>query len=498
MNNKFTPASIAKVVFIALFLSPLVIGAAYFILSPFEKTILFFGAFFLLLAIFVKTEHAALALLASCAIMRFPGATRYMEIYRLIFAGIVISIWFLKKLAYSQLSDKYRFDKNILSVPIAVFVFILLLSYLNSANIILSGRHFLIHLVCLFSLFMFCDLSKDKKFRKKVVICLFAMAVFSSFVAILQYLIMQFNMFLSLENLLIPTPERREFIAEAGFKLLAFRSMGTFLHPNLLGMFLAMVFPLAFALLAYLHRKNEKLLLWSFIVLVVIAVFCCNSRGSILSMITCILFIAAMDIKRAYRALFILLFSAVILFSLFSKEILVYMRLTQILSYRDIIWSNGIKLFLEKWFLGYGLGSFPIEYLKKFGIFSISHMESMVYDLIHYGGIIGDELFLPLMAGLTAHNLFLNYAVETGFLGPVVLFWFYITYFKWAFLHLNRVMAGYSKAVLLGVTAAVLGNFIHSFFEATTMFSILSIGIPFMSIISLAFNEYMFPERSRY
>lgn len=453
---------------------------------------LFISCSLLFLAlIFAKTELMALVLLASCLLMRFPGATKNLELYRIIFASAVLIIWLLKKMAYSQISDRYRFHYNTLTLPIVAITFLLIISYIQSMDVLLSRRYFIVHLICFGSLFMFCDLCSNNAFRRKVVICLFAMGIITSLVAILQYLIMQFNLFLPLENLAIPEMERREFVEEAGFNLLAFRSMGTFGHPNLLAMFLAMLFPLGMTLAAYSAKKIEKSILLFSLLAFAVAVYCSNSRGGILNILIGLAFILAVDMKKMYRIFIILSISAVIIFCLFSKEAIEYMRLQHALSYRNIIWENSIDLFLKKPFLGYGLGAFGTEYLKVFGMFSVESMETAVAALIYYGGIASQALFLPAMAGLSAHNLFLNYAVEIGFLGPILLIWFYMAYFKWAFrqMSLNDKISPYTRPFILGVTAAVLGNFVHNFFEATTMFSVLSIGMPFMAVISLALTQ---------
>jgi O-antigen ligase len=167
------------------------------------------------------------------------------------------------------------------------------------------------------------------------------------------------------------------------------------------------------------------------------------------------------------------------------------MRLAEGLSYRDIVWKNSFELFLQRPFFGHGLGMFATKYISRFGMFSVEALDTVIAGLIYYGGTIRETALLSLLGGMRAHNIFLNYAVETGILGPLVLLWFYSVYFKWAFICLGRMSdsGGDRRAILIGVTAAVLGNFVHGFFEATTMFSMESTGVPFVAIIALAFAQ---------
>lgn len=446
------------------------------------------AVFVFVILVFTNTEYMALFLLASCVIMNIPGPIGEVESYRLIFCGAVTMAWFMKKILYGQQNDAYRFDSNILALPILAFTLILFICYFATPYKSLSGINFLMHLGCFGTLFMFSDLCKKEAFRKKVIICLFTAALFASLVAILQYLIMQFNMFLPLGRLVIPEVNRRDIVDEVVSGVLVFRSMGTFAHPNLLGMFLALVFPLAAVTYIYLRKKSIKILLGVFLVILSIALFCSNSRSAIMNVAVSLLLISITDIKKTHKIAVILIFLGAVLLAIFSKEIFEYMRLAHPFSYRDILWENGMVLFSEKPFLGYGLGVFPLEYFRRFGVLSLDTMELVTNSLMYYGGTIGEFWLLPAMKGITAHNLYLNYAVETGFSGPLIIFWFYTVFLKWGLPRLRYEKNGYNKALFLGAVAAVSGNFLHGFFESTTVFNLLAIGIPFMAVIALALN----------
>lgn len=492
MGNHALPSLALKSTFFISMIGILFFMGIFIAFSPFWHAALILIICCVLVLIFTKPEYMALFILIASVISHFPGLTKYIEDTRFVLIITVIFGWFLKKLILSQVDDNYRFGSNILAVPIAAFAIISLISYLNSTDIILSRRHFIVHLLSFSSLFMFCDLCRDKSFTKKLTLCLLALAFFTSLIAIMQYLIIQFNLFLPLENLIIPKLERREFMGgseSAVFNIVAFRSIGTFEHSNFLGMFLAILFPLTAAMFAYSRKKIEKLSLLLLLATFGIAIFCANSRGSILNIIASSLFLALMDMKRMHKILLLILCCAVIFVLIFPHAILQYLRLTEALSHRDVIWKNSVALFMEKPFLGYGIGAFSINYLKRFGIFGIDELEKIIEEIAFCGGISENFFTSSGIAGFTAHNVFLNYAVELGFLGPIILLWFYSVYLKKAFLSLRWRKTGYNRAVLLGVSGAVLGNFAHSFFEASTLFSTLSISIPFMAAASLGISE---------
>ena len=92
-----------------------------------------------------------------------------------------------------------------------------------------------------------------------------------------------------------------------------------------------------------------------------------------------------------------------------------------------------------------------------------------------------------LLLHIQFHNLFLNYAAEMGFVAPLLILLFFLFYIKdFLFIWNKKVAIGtFDYGIIMGSTAMLLGNFVHSFFDTATNFFNFATAFPFILITSM-------------
>lgn len=467
----------------------LVILACFILISVtliliFPSPILFVAAisFLALLLMFFNKTLAIALIILSVPITRFPLISQYVGQIKISFFVLVLFIWLVSK----NKEELYSLVGN----PFSIFFF--LTALLMSINILfsidksISLNSFFAHLIEFGFFYLFLDTFRDKKKLSGLLFVFFLSGLLTAFIGVMQYLIYEYKLFPRLGVVFLPEVHRYgiNFYStniEEQLGSIGYRSVGTFYHPNLLGLYLSMVVPMALALMLAKKSLEEKILMLIIITVMIAGIVCSGSRGSLLSVMVSGLFIFIF--LRKYMSKFDTAFFIavpVIIAVKFYAKIIYYLRLYDILSYRDLIWDNALKIiYLHPW-AGIGLGTFFKEYISRFGLPSLIDFEITIKDV----AVTGSSDWLR---GFHAHNLFLNYSAELGLFAIPLFLLFYILFFL-MFFHAFKIRDRISRneyVIIVGSCGVMVGNFIHSFFESAVNFYDFSIGIAFVLIAGM-------------
>ncbi len=410
-------------------------------------------------------------------ITRFPVISEYIGQIKFIIFSTVLFIWLIRKNHH----ELYALKNSPFGIFFGLFVLLMAVNIVFSLDRYLTLNSVSRHVIEFGFFYLFLDIFQDKKVLESALRALILSGVFVSFVSIMQYLIYEYKMFPELGKFFLPLTQRYgiNFYAIKIMKFAGYRSIGTFYHPNLLGAYLSMVIPMTAVRITAKIDKKTKLILFVSIILMVTAILCSRSRGSFLSLLVSACFILIFLWKHISK-------TGIFLFGIFGScvsvvllnKIIFYLRLDDILSYRDLIWDNALKMIGLNPFTGIGLGVFYKEYVARYGIPSLSDFQTAVNDI----ALTGSPEWLQ---GFHAHNLFLNYSVELGLLIIPCLLLFYFIFFKEFFSISKKNVELRDYCILVGSAAVVLGNFVHSFFESSVNFYDFTIGITFVLVAAM-------------
>lgn len=346
----------------------------------------------------------------------------------------------------------------------------------------------LIHILVFGYFYFYLDVTEDRHFLKNAMYFFIAVSAGIGALAVFQYTALFYKLDLGpLQRFILPEIFRQQVRYQTfeGVFLLAYRSIGTFFHPNSLALYLSTAYPLCLAIALKSNRRMLRTLLFLALILIFAALVTANSRGAFLNILTSTLIVLVFFWNRVSKAALLLICLAGALFALFIYlKNPFYYRLDQPLSYRDIIWENAWRLFTERPFTGFGAGSFSEYYYSRFGFPSINDLYALLPQIV----LIGD---LQSLTTFHAHNIFLHYGVEMGIFGALAVLLFYGIILQWiAILWKGReYLKGFTGATAVGGLATFCGNLAHGFFEGMTLFYDLSIGLALIFVLAASLQS---------
>lgn len=446
-----------------------------------------FCLFFIILT-FYRFHWAILLAIGLMPITRFPGMGEYIEPPKYLLLILIFLSWIIEKIL-SRAQNEWAFVKeNPYNVIIILFSLLIFITSFSSMGSQLTLKAVITHFITFAYLYLFLDIFRSEYYVKRAIYIIILSAVFVSIIAILQYLVVQFEILPGLQRFILP-PVQRQFISsgygfETPFSLGGYRSIGTFYHFNMLSIYLSMIFPFVVSLLFYIKERSKRTALAIFAIMIIGGIFCSGSRGGFLNLLFACSVLFIFYRKRIPVKLVLIFLIGVILFVVvFYRNLILYFRFTEGVSFRDIIWENAFEMIKNNPFVGSGLGTFSTNYIHNFGFPSLIDFENVLNEIT----VVGSS---ESLIGFTAHNLFLNYAVEMGIFAAILMLCWYILYIKKAFKVLFKENTyNFSYMVFIGATASIIGNFAHSFFEASINFNDLAIGIIFILILSMGINS---------
>jgi O-antigen ligase len=416
-------------------------------------------------------------------VTRLPGLMAYVEPAKELLSGVVLLWWARHQIFWQGRSGFLRsLGIHPLHGWIMAFGAWTLVTAAASAYPGTSLHAAFVQIEVLAYFYVFADTLRDGRFFRRALLAFMAGAALAAAVGVIQHLIVHWRLLPSLERYAIPLSYR--FFLQTGREDLlaggAFRSMGTLFHPNFLGAYLAFFLPFVTVLFFNSIRRTERFFLGLMALLFVAGLYCANSRGAWLNAAVS-MSVAGFFLRDRIRKQWLacLAAPAVMAGMLFPAQIHAYFRLDEGLSGREIIWRNAFEMLERSPWTGIGPGVFSREYVLRYGFPSLHDLYNVLNEIFHTGqeGIFN---------AFTAHDLFLNAAVETGLPGAFLILLFYclclamiIRYFRW-----RPVVPPQGRLIAVAAAAALFGNFVHAFFEASVGFSLLFMGIPLVFVVS--------------
>ncbi|MEM9291653.1 MAG: O-antigen ligase family protein [Acidobacteriota bacterium] len=389
-------------------------------------------------------------------------------------------------------------------------LWICITSVLSSAPISNGINSLLAHLTVFAFFFAFLEhVTSDEREPWWLVRIFLLIAAGIGSLAILQYVVMQFGVMRFLTDLIIPKLDRDLLLGPDAIPLPSwgYRSWGPFHHPNMLGLYLALAFPVALVMPFAEKQRRFKIFAAAAALLIFGGIFSSGSRGSWLNIAVASSVLLLPVIRRLPQ------FVSRVLAKVFPKSVskgwllapvgglavvgvvfhqqiwqllFQYFRLNSILSNREIIWQNSWTMVKENPIFGTGPGTFSRLYLDRFDFPSEIERGTAMRELASFGEI-------HLMDHWHAHNLYLHSAAEMGLLGAFLVVMMFVVYFREFFRDaLRRGLRigslGSHGLLAWGCSAAILGNLVHGLTETTLNFSYPSLGVPFIFIFALGFG----------
>ena len=176
------------------------------------------------------------------------------------------------------------------------------------------------------------------------------------------------------------------------------RVVSLFENPNILSVFLVMVFPFLLALLTRAKERNEKLLSHVLVVAFVACIVFTWSRAAWIALIAGILLFALMYSRKSFRIFGLLILSIPIIPILIPSSVLErFMSISNFadssIAYRIYTWKGTMGAIKDYWLCGIGYGDEAFRAIypsySYSGIEATPHSHSLILQIVLGMGVIG-------------------------------------------------------------------------------------------------------------
>lgn len=415
---------------------------------------LILGFVFLIIVFFLSLKYLRFGLglvflLIICGqVLRIPFSEgREMPILDL-YLPILISAWLFKK----GISDKLKFKKTPLDIPILLFIFVAFLSlFWQSQNlagneILLSAMYFFRFIEYAFLFFITVDLVSFS--GKRELGWIFFSAFCLAFLGFFQ---------------LIFFPDFSSMTSQ-GWDPHQGRLLSTWFDPNILGGFFSFVLAISLSLILFKESFfSKKIFLPILICFLLVALIFTYSRSSYLALVGIIFLLGFLKSKKLL--FFSLILSLLIIISLprIQQRLVGAKNIDETALERIKSWQQTFGIIEDHPFLGIGYNALP-------------------YAKLDYG-IIKD---LKVRSAAGSDSSFLTIWVTTGSFGLILYLWIYLQILWFSFKNfLDKSFPSYFRALSLGIFVGIIGLFIHSQFTNSLLYPFImaivwiSVGIMF-------------------
>jgi O-antigen ligase/Tfp pilus assembly protein PilF len=346
---------------------------------------------------------------------------------------------------WSIFSRSYKPVTNPLNQPLAAYVLICVLSIVLGKYPFLGIKGFVFKLLeGVFIYFVFIE-SMNTKRRLRIFLAIFSMSMaLISFDGIFQYL------------------ARIDFIHF--HPVLDGRVTASFKHANDFGGYLVSILPIILSLsiiyrfqrVTYENVLGASVSQWGFLSTVYFR-YCMAglflmalaslgftfSRGAWLGFAVSLL-VLGMRRPKILLFVFVMLISFM---AVFIPKMMTERTTNTVMGFfnsssRDVYWNSALNLIVKSPFIGHGLNAYT---------------PAAVANNLSWQGY--------------PHNCYLQIAAETGLFGLVAFLWIFIRLFRVVFQRSGQIQDFFSRDAILGVSAALAGFLVHSFFD-TAMYSV--------------------------
>lgn len=278
---------------------------------------------------------------------------------------------------------KRVFNLEILDLAIILFGILILLSSVFSAGGHASVYSAIVSVVLLLGYFLLVNLMKTEKWIKRCIFALITSSVIVSLIGIFEFLF---------------GAESNNWLDQSFFGIIKTRVVSLFGNPNILSVFLVMVFPFILALSIRAKEKSDKFLIRALIILFILCITFTWSRAAWVAVIIGTLFFAMLCTKKSFRIFgVILIILPLIPILLPSSVIERFLSISNFadssIAYRIYTWKGTLNAIKDYFFFGIGYGDSAFQAIYPSyaysGIESTPHSHSLLLQVILCMGIIG-------------------------------------------------------------------------------------------------------------
>lgn len=282
---------------------------------------------------------------------------------------------------------KRTFKLEIVDLAVLAFGVLIIISSFYSAGGSKSSLEAAISFILMLGYFLFVNLMRTEKWIKRSVIALVASASITVLIGIFEFVFSGAN---------------NNWLDQSFHSIIKLRIVSLFENPNILAMFIVMVFPFLLALVFQSKRKNTKFLTKLLVILFIACIIFTWTRGAWLAIILGTLAFALIKSRKSFRFFGVALLSLPVISMLLPDSI--WLRFTSIFnladtstSYRIYTWKGTFNAIKETgpFGIGYGDSSFQAVYptYSYAGIESTPHSHSLILQILICMGVIGAIVF---------------------------------------------------------------------------------------------------------
>lgn len=293
--------------------------------------------------------------------------------------------------AIKVIRGKRTFKLELVDLSVLLFGILFIISTIFSTGGILSVTEAIISFVLLLGYFLLVNLMRTEKWIKRCIIALVSSASIVAIIGIYEFVFGNSS---------------TAWLDQSFHSIIKLRVVSLFENPNILAMFLVIVFPFLLALAFQAKAKNTKFLSKILILLFLLCIIFTWSRGAWLAIILSCLVFALIKSQKSFRIFGITLISIPILSIVLPENI--WSRFTSIgnladtsTAYRIYTWKGTFNAIKETgpFGIGYGNSAFQTIYpsYSYAGIESTPHSHSLILQILLCMGIIGLILFAVAM-----------------------------------------------------------------------------------------------------
>jgi O-antigen ligase len=278
---------------------------------------------------------------------------------------------------------KRVFQLEILDLAILLFGILILLSSVFSAGGNASAYSAIISFILLLGYFLLVNLMRTVKWIKRCIFALVTSSVIVSVIGIFEFLF---------------GAENNNWLDQSFYGIIKTRVVSLFENPNILSVFLVMIFPFLLALLVRAREKNDKFLIRTLIILSIVCIIFTWSRAAWIAIIFGTLLFSMLYTKKSFRIfgaiLIILPLIPILLPSSIIERFLSISNLSDSsIAYRIYTWKGTLGAIKDYFFfgIGYGDSSFQAIYpsYAYSGIEATPHSHSLLLQILLCMGIVG-------------------------------------------------------------------------------------------------------------
>ena len=282
---------------------------------------------------------------------------------------------------------KRIFKLEILDFAILLFGILILLSSAYSAGGQASVYSALISVVLLLGYFLLVNLMQTIIWIKRCVITLITSSVIVAVIGIFEFIF---------------GGESTNWLDQSFYGVIKTRVVSLFGNPNMLSVFLVMVFPFILALSLRAKEKNDKFLARTLIILFLVCIIFTWSRAAWIAIILGTLLFAMLYTKKSFRIFGLILIALPLIPILLPSSVIErFLSISNLsdssIAYRIYTWKGTISAIKDYFFfgIGYGDSSFQAIYpsYAYSGIEATAHSHSLLLQILLCMGIIGLLVF---------------------------------------------------------------------------------------------------------